>query len=84
VSVKTSAPPRLFTQIASISLVPFPYGACLWVLILALSALPAVGQDQHRGVQAGGVGSSRALGNNDLDKEDIACRMLGLQQYRSR
>jgi hypothetical protein len=24
------------------------------------------------------------LGNNDLDKEDIAGRMLCLQQYRSR
>ena len=54
------------------------------VLILALGAFRAGGEDQHRGVQAGGVGPSRALGNNDLDKEDIAGRMLCLQQYRSR
>jgi hypothetical protein len=54
------------------------------VLILALGAFPAAGEDQHRGVQAGGVGPSRALGNNDLDEEDIAGRMLCLQQYRSR
>jgi hypothetical protein len=54
------------------------------VLILALGAFPAAGEDQHRGVQVGGVGPSRALGNNDLDKEDIAGRMLCLQQYRSR
>jgi hypothetical protein len=53
-------------------------------LILDLGAFPAAGEAQHRGVQAGGVGSSRALGNNDLDQEDIAGRMLCLQQYRSR
>jgi hypothetical protein len=53
------------------------------VLILALGAFPAADEHQHRGVQAGGVGPSRALGNNDLDKEDIAGRMLCLQQYRS-
>jgi hypothetical protein len=47
-------------------------------------AFPAAGEDQHRGVQAGGVRPSRVLGNNDLDKEDIAGRMLWLQQYRSR
>ena len=54
------------------------------VLILALGAFPAAGQDQHRGVQVGGLEPSRTLGNNDLDKEDIAGRMLGLQQCRSR
>jgi hypothetical protein len=26
----------------------------------------------------------RAVGNNDLDKEDVAGRMLCLKQYRSR
>ena len=51
---------------------------------ILLGTVPAAGEDQHRGVQAGGVGPSRALGNNDLDKEDIAGRMLYLQQYRSR
>jgi hypothetical protein len=54
------------------------------VLILALGAFSAAGQDPHRGVQAGGLEPSRALGNNDLDKEDIAGRMLCLQLYRSR
>ena len=34
--------------------------------ILALGTFPAAGEDQHRGVQAGGIGTSRALGNNDL------------------
>jgi hypothetical protein len=53
------------------------------VLILALGAFPAAGEPQHCGVQAGGVGPSGALGNNDLDKEDMAGRMLCLQQYRS-
>ena len=54
------------------------------VLILALGTFPAAGEDQHRGVQAGGVGPSRALGNNDPDKENIAGLMLCPQQYRSR
>ena len=35
--------------------------------ILPLGTFPAAGEDQHRGVQAGGIGTSRALGNNDLD-----------------
>ena len=35
--------------------------------IFPLGTFPAAGEDQHRGVQAGGIGTSRALGNNDLD-----------------
>jgi hypothetical protein len=34
---------------------------------ILLGTVPAAGEDQHRGVQAGGIGTSRALGNNDLD-----------------
>src|SRR5215212_11142971 len=42
------------------------------ISILALGTFPAAGEYQHRGVHAGGVGSSRAFWNNDLDKEDFA------------
>ena len=42
--------------------------------ILPLRTFPAAGEDQHRGVQAGGVGASRALRNNDLDEKDFAGR----------
>jgi hypothetical protein len=35
--------------------------------IFALGTLPAAGEDQHRGVQAGGIGTSRALGITNLD-----------------
>jgi len=35
--------------------------------ILPLGTFPAAGEDQHRGVQADGIGTSRALGDNDLD-----------------
>jgi hypothetical protein len=35
--------------------------------ILPLGTFPAAGEDQHRGVQAGGIGTSPALGNNNLD-----------------
>ena len=53
------------------------------VLVLALGAFLAAGEHQHRGVHAGGVGPSRALGNSGLDMEDIAGQMLCLQQCRS-
>jgi hypothetical protein len=33
--------------------------------IFALGTLPAAGEDQHRGVQAGGIGTSPCLGNNE-------------------
>ena len=45
--------------------------------ILPFGTFPAAGEDQHRGVQAGGIGTSRALGNNDLDEEDFASRRHG-------
>ena len=45
--------------------------------ILALGTFPAAGEDQHRGVQAGGIGTGPALGNNDLDEEDFASRRHG-------
>jgi len=44
------------------------------VLIFALGAFPAAGEDQHCGVQAGGIRTSRALGNDDLDEKDFASR----------
>jgi hypothetical protein len=45
--------------------------------ILPLGAFPAPGEDQHRGVQAGGIGTSRALGNNNLDEKNFASRRHG-------
>jgi hypothetical protein len=45
--------------------------------ILPLGTFPAAGEDQHRGVQARGIGTSRALGNNDLDEKDFASRRPG-------
>src|SRR5829696_9631961 len=45
--------------------------------ILPLGTFPAAGEDQHCGVQAGCIGTSRALGNNDLDEEDFAGRGHG-------
>jgi len=45
--------------------------------ILPLGTFPAAGEDQHRGVQAGGIGTGPALGNNDLDEEDFASRRHG-------
>jgi hypothetical protein len=53
-------------------------------LRLAHGAFPAAGEDQHRGVQAGGgVEPSRALGNHSI-RRDTAGRRLCLQQYMSR
>jgi hypothetical protein len=47
----------------------------------ALGTLLAACEDQHRGVQPGGVGPSRALGNNDLDNEDFAGRGIAVRQF---
>jgi len=57
------------------------------VSILALRTFAAAGADQHRGVQAGGVGPSCALGNNDFDEKDFAsrahgCSGVGQDSYR--
>jgi hypothetical protein len=54
------------------------------VLILALGAFPAAVQTNIVVSKRVASDPGRALGNNDLDKEDIAGLMLCIQQYRSR
>jgi hypothetical protein len=44
------------------------------VSIFALGTFAAAGEDQHRGVQAGGIGTSSAFWNNDLDEKHFASR----------
>jgi len=48
--------------------------------ILPLGTFPAAGEDQHRGVQAGGIGTGPALGNNDLDEEDLPAGAMAVRQ----
>ena len=51
------------------------------VLILVLGTFPAASENQHRGVQACGVGASCVFWNNGLDKEDSACRAMAVRQF---
>src|SRR6478752_2888314 len=43
-------------------------------LVLPLGTFPATGEDQHCGVQAGGIGASCTFRNNDLDEYHCAVR----------